>query len=226
MEPANFTAEEEMKQESIGKQVRKRLTYANVMVTILAFIVLGGGSALAASQLGKNSVGPRQLKSKSVTTGKIANNAVNSAKVANGSLTGADINLNALGTVPAATTATSAGNANTVGGHVASCPADTTLIRGVCFDSSSNPEAPNLVAAAERCAVKGGYLPTPLELYSAKGVVNLGTGVGTSKQFTDDIYSAVGQGKYSTVTIDGTGAIAEQEISQPAQYYCVYPLVR
>ena len=70
------------------------------MVAILAFLVLGGATALAAAQLAKNSVGSRQLKSKAVTTGKIANNAVNGAKVANGSLTGDDINVGALGTVP------------------------------------------------------------------------------------------------------------------------------
>ena len=148
--------------------IAKRLTYANVMVTILAFIVLGGGSALAAG-LGKNSVGSRQLKSKSVTTGKLANNAVNGAKVANGSLTGADINVGALGVVPNATSAANAGNVDTVGGHSASCPANTTLIRGVCFDSSANGEAPSVTAAADACAAKGGYLPTPLELYSTRG---------------------------------------------------------
>ena len=97
------------------RKIRPHLTYANVMVTILAFVVLGGGSALAAATIGKNSVGSRQLKSKAVTTGKIAPNAINGSRVANGSLTGEDIKLSALGTVPSATSAASAGNANTVG---------------------------------------------------------------------------------------------------------------
>ena len=52
-----------------------------------------------------------------MTTGKIASNAVNGSKVANGSLTGQDLNLSLLGTVPSATSAASAANANTVGGH-------------------------------------------------------------------------------------------------------------
>jgi hypothetical protein len=39
------------------KQIRKRLTYANVMSSIAVFLVLGGATALAAGQLGKNSVG-------------------------------------------------------------------------------------------------------------------------------------------------------------------------
>ena len=39
------------------KQIRKRLTYANVMSTIAVFFVVGGASALAATQLGKNTAG-------------------------------------------------------------------------------------------------------------------------------------------------------------------------
>jgi hypothetical protein len=208
------------------RKTRPRLTYANVVATLALFIALGGASAFAAAQLAKNSVGSRQLKSKSVTTGKIAPNAVNGSKVANASLTGADINLSQLGTVPSATSATSAGNANTVGGHGASCSSGTTLIRGVCYDSHSNGEAPNVKAAAEDCAAKGGYLPTPMDLYSTKGVLNLGTGIGTDKQFTNSYYAEPGGGHYFTVTVDGTGAIAQQGIESPADYTCAYALVR
>jgi hypothetical protein len=103
--------------------IRKRLTYANVMSTIAVFLVLGGGAAVAASQLAKNSVGKKQLKANAVTTAKIKKNAVTSkkigknavtgAKVKDASLTGADINLGTLGTVPSATTATTANTANT-----------------------------------------------------------------------------------------------------------------
>ena len=195
-----------------------------MIVAIVALICALTGTAYAA--LGKNSVGSRQLKSKAVTTGKIANNAVNAAKVANGSLTGADINLGALGTVPAATSAASAGNANTVGGHAAACPGATTLIRGVCFDSAANPVAASLQDAADACAAKGGYLPTPMELFSTRGILNLGTGIGNEHQFTDVVYADTNGGHYSTVTIDGKGSIVEQEINQPSRYTCAYALVR
>jgi hypothetical protein len=53
------------------KRLRGKLTYANVMVTILAFVVLGGGAAVAAGQLGKNTVGTRQLKREAVTSAKV-----------------------------------------------------------------------------------------------------------------------------------------------------------
>lgn len=196
-----------------------------MVVAVIALVCALTGTAYAA--LGKNSVGSRQIKAKSVTTGKIANNAVNGAKIANGSLSAEDINVGALGTVPSAANAANAANANTVGGHSASCPANTTLIRGVCFDSTSNPEAPSLEAAAEDCAAKGGYLPSPMELYSVRATINLGTGVGTNHQYTDSYYyDPVGGGHPSTVTIDGTGAITQQAPTNPSRYICAYPLVR
>jgi hypothetical protein len=63
------------------KQIRQRLTYANVMSSIAVFLVLGGATAFAASQLGKNTVGSKQLKANSVTAGKIKNGAVTPSKI-------------------------------------------------------------------------------------------------------------------------------------------------
>jgi hypothetical protein len=55
------------------KRLRGKLTYANVMVTILAFAVLGGGTALASQALlPKDSVGTKQLKKGAVTPGKLS----------------------------------------------------------------------------------------------------------------------------------------------------------
>jgi hypothetical protein len=196
-----------------------------MIVALIALVAALSGTAYAA--LGKNSVGTRQLKAKAVTSGKIANNAVTSAKVAKNSLTGADINVGALGTVPNADHAGSAGNADTVAGHAASCPGGTVLIRGVCFDATPNGEAPTLKAAADACAAKGGFLPSPMEIYSTRSVLNLGTGVGTSHMYTDSFYSAVGSGSnYTTVVIDGTGKVTEQSVDAPSQYICAYALVR
>jgi hypothetical protein len=55
------------------ERLRGRLTYANVMVTILAVLVIGGGTAYAASKvLPKNSVGTNQLKKEAVTPAKLS----------------------------------------------------------------------------------------------------------------------------------------------------------
>ena len=84
------------------RRIRDRLTYANVMSTIAVFLLLGGATAFAAKELGKNTVGKKQLKANSVTTAKIKKNAVtkakikkgavDSSKIADGGVTGIDIN--------------------------------------------------------------------------------------------------------------------------------------
>ena len=84
------------------KQLRSRLTYANVISTLCLFLLVGGASAVAATQLAKNSVGSKQLKKNSVTAAKIKANAVTTAKlkakavtggkIAKGTVTGANIN--------------------------------------------------------------------------------------------------------------------------------------
>ena len=96
------------------KAVAGKLTYSNVMVTILAFVVLAGGTAYAASHLGKNSVGTKQLRRNAVTAAKIKKGAVTGAKVKSGSLTGAQIDASTLGTVPSALRAAAVSAARTL----------------------------------------------------------------------------------------------------------------
>ena len=55
------------------KRLRGKLTYSNVMVTVLAFVVLAGGTAYAATEmLPKNSVGTKQLTKEAVTPAKLS----------------------------------------------------------------------------------------------------------------------------------------------------------
>jgi len=62
------------------KQLRKRLTYANVMSSLAVFMVLGGASAFAATQLAKESVGTNQLKKEAVSLAKIKLGTKNALK--------------------------------------------------------------------------------------------------------------------------------------------------
>jgi hypothetical protein len=73
------------------KQLRGRLTYANVVSTLCLFLLLGGSAAFAATQLPKNSVGPKQLKKNAVGGAKIKNGAVNANKLADNSVTAAKL---------------------------------------------------------------------------------------------------------------------------------------
>jgi hypothetical protein len=54
----------------VGRWLRGRLTYANVVSTLCIFVLLGGG-AYAATRLPKNSVGTKQLKNGAVTGAKV-----------------------------------------------------------------------------------------------------------------------------------------------------------
>lgn len=101
------------------KQIRKRLTYANVVSSLALFLVLTGATALAANQLAKNSVGSKQLKNNAVTTAKIKKEAITNAKIKKGSIAGSSINLGSLGTVPSANTANTAGSAAVAEGPLA-----------------------------------------------------------------------------------------------------------
>jgi hypothetical protein len=87
-------------------QLRKRLTYANVMSSIAVFLVIGGATAFAA--LGKNTVGSKQLKKNAVTAAKIKKNAVTTDKIKDNAVNGAKVDEASLATVPNANTANSA----------------------------------------------------------------------------------------------------------------------
>jgi hypothetical protein len=104
----------------IVARFRPRLTYANVVATLALFLVLGGGSALAAYVINSNadiapntvsghdppagdhanvigqSINSQDLAPQGVSSGRLATDAVNSAKVLNDSLTGSDIDESSL----------------------------------------------------------------------------------------------------------------------------------
>jgi hypothetical protein len=138
------------------KQIRKRLTYANVMSSIAVFFILGGATAFAATKIGANEIKANSIKTgkivkEAVTEGKIKTGAITNSKIANGAvtgekladnavtttkiadkaITGAKLNLTTIGTVPNATHATTA---NIAGGiseeFFAVVKADGTLTRG------------------------------------------------------------------------------------------------
>jgi len=56
-------------------RVRGNLTYSNVISTLCLVLLLGGGTAYAASHLRKGSVGTRQLKKEAVTPAKLSKKA-------------------------------------------------------------------------------------------------------------------------------------------------------
>ncbi len=105
------------------KQIRKRLTYANVMSSIAVFLILGGATAIAAKKIGKNdlkanSVTTAKIKRNAVTASKIKKNAITTNKIRNEAVTGAKVNELTLGTVPNAANAATAASANSLVGRI------------------------------------------------------------------------------------------------------------
>ena len=99
------------------KQIRKRLTYANVMSSIAVFLVLGGATAFAAKKIGSNqlkgnsvktgkivkeAVTTSKLKKNAITTAKIADNSITTSKIVNDAVTGDKVKESTLGEVPKA----------------------------------------------------------------------------------------------------------------------------
>ena len=81
----------------LGRRLRRHLSYATVVSSITAFVLLAGGAAFAANQLAKNSVGKKQLKANAVTTAKIKKNAVTAAKIKAGAVDGSKVKDGSLG---------------------------------------------------------------------------------------------------------------------------------
>ncbi len=64
------------------KQIRRHVTYANVMSSFAVFLILGGATAFAAVQ----KIGANEIKANSIKTGKIVKEAVTAGKIKNGAV--------------------------------------------------------------------------------------------------------------------------------------------
>jgi hypothetical protein len=143
----------------VPRRFRPRLSYANVASTLALVLALGGVSYAAVTINGKN----------------IKNRTVGAAKIKKNALTGKEINEAKLGKVPLAglaDNATHATDADTVGGkaptsYKLSCPQDTTLAIGQCFETSLRAAA-TWTDANKTCGGLGRRVPTLSELESAR----------------------------------------------------------
>lgn len=118
----------------------------SMAVALTALFVALGGSAVAATQLTKNSVSSSHIKKNAVTGSKVKNSSLTGADVKNSSLTGADVKNNSLtgadvdesrlGTVPSAAKATSADLAAAAGfAQTAGKAADADKLGGRALSS-------------------------------------------------------------------------------------------
>jgi hypothetical protein len=210
------------------QRIRERLTYANVMSTLAVFLVLSGGAAYAASNLGKNSVGSKQLRKSAVTAAKIKKGAVTAvklrdgsitaAKVADRTLTGTQINSSTLGTVPAATRAESASRADsaTSADHASSAD-DAARFGGVVPVPPATP-----IELLNGWVPYGEAYDQPAYWVDANGVVNLKGSVKQPVPASDVIFilpvglrparstnwpATLDQARFGTIEIEADGRV-------------------
>lgn len=189
------------------KQIRKHITFANVMSSIAVFLVLGGGAAYAAKKIGSNeikgnSITTGKIKKEAVSASKIKKNSITTAKIANGAVTGAKLNLGTVGTVPNANhanTADNANNANTVGGQSA-VKIFKTLTEGQSNVLVATVAGFNIIATC-------GTNDADVEIKNPSGqgaVLNAG-GVGAEVGHEDEAtfsYASVKPGENSDIRLD------------------------
>lgn len=185
------------------KQIHKRLTYANVMSSIAVFLVLGGATAFAAKKIGTNeikgnSITTGKLKKEAVSAAKIKKNAIITAKVKDGAITGSKINLGTLGAVPNANHATSADNANTVGGQ------SVTKIYKTLTEGQANIPVANVAGFDITATCEANDANVKITSPNGPGTVMTAGGVGApGSNKTTFAYSGSKPGETGTIFIDG-----------------------
>jgi hypothetical protein len=182
---------------------RKRRPQPALIIGVIALILALTGIARAA--WGPDTVGSRQLKAGAVTNSDFADSAVNGRKVKDRSLTGKDVNLATLSTVPSATEAAHAQNASRLDGHDFACGSQTIYVRGSCYDVKSSGPVTGVQTAADKCAERGGFLPTPMQLIATRNVLDLGDGSGSHSQFTDSYAYDTTGGNPKVIVVNQSG---------------------
>jgi hypothetical protein len=228
-------------------RLRSKVTYANVMATVAVFVALGGTS-YAAMKLPANSVGSGQLKESSVGTGKLKGAAVTAPKIAKEAVNGSKIALSTLGTVPSATVATTAKDANTVGGlsalQILSQASSDAATKANQATNTAVTKATNIsklacptgttassgvcfsaqhgaalwFEASKICAAESMTLPTAPELYAYGKVNNPG---GSGGEWTSNALSTTAA-LVLTANVSGEGAAERPIFETPGvPYHCV-----
>lgn len=206
------------------KQIRKRLTYANVMSSIAVFLVLGGATAFAAGkitakQLQSNSVTTAKIKKSAITASKIKNGAVTTSKLGGGSVTASNL---AAGAVSAASLASgSVGATQIANGAVSAsklapgtlnpvCPSGTTSVGGLCFETSERGAA-TFVAAVEACTNSGRMLPPAADLigFAKKSAL-------PNQEWSGSLYDNT-----EAFTVESDGTPNEETFTQTFAFRCV-----
>ena len=210
------------------RRIRAKLTYANVISTLALFLVLAGGTALAATMITSNSqVGQGVISGHKPPSGKHANiigGSINGQDIANDSLGGSKILESSLAKVP---------NADKLDGvdstaFVDKCPASATTRFGALCVRSENENQP-FGGALNLCANLDMHLPSWSEAttLATHDIPNID---GTEVFWTEDIFlrpadAGTNQGEFKTFVLDDAGTPTEEGIGGNPESQVVHQTV-
>lgn len=197
-----------------NKRLGRMPSPATVIACLALFVAISGTSYAAGKINGK------KLKNRSVTAGKVKKDT----------LTGTEINESKLGKVPSAQSAdsaTTAGNASTVGGaNLASlktkCPSGTAVIAGECMETAVRPDA-SYSDALDTCGDAGRRLPSPGEVraYSRLPGVTIEYEL-TDVVYQDDDHGPTGVSRDENTIIGESGSLSFSfSPDTPRPYRCI-----
>jgi hypothetical protein len=174
------------------KQIRKRLTYANVMSSVAVFLVLGGATAFAAQKIGSNqlkgnsvktgkivkeAVTTSKIKKNAITTAKIADNSITTSKIVNDAVTGDKVKESTLSEVPKAAAAVVAESAQpqVFAAVNSSGIVDSALSKGLSSANVTHPTTGVFCVTPPAFVARGGQV-TPIFGGTAGTTANLTIG--------------------------------------------------
>jgi hypothetical protein len=213
-------------------------------VAVVALFVALGGSAYAVSGIDGRSIKAKsipgnRLVPESLAADRLKPGTIPGSRLAPGSVTGVQVDATTLGQVPSAVRADqagsardairalyaqSAGDAASLNGHVATCPASTRTFAGACWQLAFSEAAATAPEAAVACASQGGELPAALTLAAfAKGA---GVTIAAEGEWTGDIPEISAPDGYQVLIVTSTGQINRNLSTKPNKYRCVLPLLR
>ena len=213
-----------------------------LVIACLALFVALGGTVLAATKIDGHTVRVKSLPGNRLEVGSLPGNRLQPGtipgnRIAPRSLKGDQIDITTLGQVPSATHADSAdtarragtataadhaADATTINGRSVGCPSGKREFAGACWDLAASPAALGAFEAAAVCAAEGGELPQAVELvaFSKEPGVQLASGSEWTNQVT-----VLGEGSFTVVVTDGSGAYGLRKAGEPQPFRCVMPLL-
>lgn len=215
-----------------------------MVVAVAALFVALGGSVYAASGIDGRTIRPKSIPGNRLVPGSLAADRLKPGtipgdRLAPESVTGRQVDARTLGQVPSAVHADqagsardanralfaqSAGDAGSVNGHVATCPASTRSFAGACWQLVFSEATASAPAAAAACASQGGELPSALALVAFSK--QPGIGIATEGEWTSEVEEVSGPDLYDVVIVTPPATINWAVPTKLKNYRCVLPLLR